>query len=152
MVTWDNIVEVAKIGPLITAAVASLAFAIAWRQLKTVRQNEAKRQFVSFLDASANMANIYSNNRVLDEKFYDKNGTDFNYGYFVLLAKGLMSFEEILEQFPNDTAWRNTIKGHLEMHAGAFKHVELESYSLALQRMIGEVVRESEIKSKMIEN
>ena len=55
-----------------------------------------------------------------------------------------MAFEEILEAFPRDIEWRETIRIHLISHIDALKDVNQSAYSPRLKCLIKEVMHECE--------
>jgi hypothetical protein len=143
--------EIAQIAPIATATIAlgAAVFAgtVGVRQIGVARRNEAKRQFASYLDTVI----------VTSTEFYNKNDglganpvagaygriTNRSHVYSLVLAKGLMAFEEILEAFPGDKEWRATICNHLQSHVEALDQVELKAYSPKLVVLIHQVLRES---------
>jgi hypothetical protein len=126
-----------KIAPLGTFCVALTAIFIAWNQLRTARQNEAKKQFSSYLDDCIRNDNFlkYTGQQNGENEFY------INYRYFV--AKMLMAFESILEVYPKDKEWNNVINSALKHHADYLRarNSNNAKYTEKLQNIINDVIQ-----------
>ena len=127
--------ELAQLAPIATATIAATALIVAYRQLRTARRNEAKRQYISFLDEAAKHPYIGKRpNPESDQKAYRE--------YIWFRAKMLMAFEEVLDAFPRDKAWREVIKAnliHCEPYLNSFGRRAM--YSKKLTRLVAAVVQ-----------
>jgi len=127
----------ARLAPLGTLILAIIALSIAVRQLKTVRQNEAKRQYSQFLFNSCDSK--INGHFVRGICPTDISSDDYR-RYKWYLASYLFAAEEVLEQFPGDKEWETTIRGVLNLHASALQSVDRCCYSTKLQNMISAVL------------
>lgn len=129
----DALLKVAQLAPLITAMIAVIAAFFAWHQIRLNRQNEAKQQFLNLLDECVKhpLLAIGQIEHTLEARA----------AYHWFLSKLLMSSESILENFPSDIAWKNTIKRNLSAHVVNFETADIEKYcySEALNRIIIEI-------------
>ena len=137
--------ELAHLAPIVTALVAIAAVFIAVKQLRTARENEAKRQFAGYLDAGSSKPEFLSSDR---SKFWNakdvQDACAFESSYFMFLSRGLMSFDEILECFPCSDPWRKAIEYYLSIHAQDLKDILNETYSVKLSAMMSEAIKNHE--------
>jgi hypothetical protein len=128
----ESILKYAALGPVVTAFVALFAAVLAFKQVKLNRQNEAKRQFLNLLDE------CLKNPLLSVGEFEETPAGRVTYHWF--LSKLLMSSESLLENFPNDVAWRTAIKQNLAAHARNLDVADIKnSYSVELNGLIQEI-------------
>jgi hypothetical protein len=134
--------ELPRLAPVFTATCAIIALFVARRQIKTVRQNEAKRQYSQFLFNSVDLRidpRIVSGNvDVADAELKDK--------YRLYLTALMLACEEILAQFKGErdwAEWRNAVKNKLLPHRNNFVVIDQKSMDGALVEILDEIEKEA---------
>lgn len=127
----------ARLAPLGTFIVAVTAITVAMRQWKTVRQNEAMKQYMSYLDDCMKHPELAIGK-------YDGDSLKF---YNQFLNKALWAHETILKEFSHDLQWKSSTLKHLTPHIKnilkyekQFKELGLENYSKDIHKMF-EIVK-----------
>jgi hypothetical protein len=130
--------ELPRLAPVFTATCAIVALFIARRQIKTVRQNEAKRQYSQFLfnsvDSKIDPKIVSGNLDIEDTELKDK--------YRLYLTALMLACEEILAQFggePDYNIWRNAVKNKLIPHRNNFVVIDRKSMDDALVEIVEEI-------------
>jgi hypothetical protein len=133
MPIWFEIV--ARLAPLATATVGIAALLYARQQIRINRENEAKRQFLNFLDECIKYPMLAGDRHGNGVKL-DGQEQEFRYHWF--LSKLLMASESILEVTQGDMAWRSAVIENLRAHLPYIRdgNVRYQSYSLQLQSLI----------------
>jgi hypothetical protein len=130
----------ARLAPLGTLIVALTAIVIAYNQLRTARQNEAKKQYFNYLDECVKYPKLAAGKYEENEKL----------AYIWFLNKALTAHESIYEVFPKDKHWGKAIKNHLHLHILNFTFIsdefggkiDLDSYSEEFQILIRSIENE----------
>jgi hypothetical protein len=126
----EILLKFAPLSALLTSLIGVVALSFAYAQIKTHRQNEAKRQFVNFLDECMKYP-------LLAEGRVDMSDVENTARYRWFIFKLLMCSESILEVFPEDEAWINAVMENVEPHVGFIKtHTDLSCYSLQMRSEI----------------
>jgi hypothetical protein len=135
MPLWLDIVL--RLAPLGTMIVGITALIYARRQIQINRENEAKRQFVNFLDECIKYP-LLAGNKDGDPIVLENPEQRFRYHWF--LSKLLMASESILEITKGDIAWSSTLRENMKAHLPYIRdgHVRFQSYSHALRELITE--------------
>jgi hypothetical protein len=130
----ELLLKFAPLGSLITATVAVCAAIFAWTQIKLNRQNEAKRQFLNFLDECIKYP------LVAEAKHNHDNIEDMHrYRWFVF--KLLMCSESILDEFPGDEEWKNAVIENISPHIKFIeKNVIMRCYSIKMQSEVDKLL------------
>jgi hypothetical protein len=145
MPLWLDIVL--RLAPFGTLCVGIAALLYARQQIRINRENEAKRQFVSFLDECIKYP-LLAGNKNGDRVAVADQEQQWRYHWF--LSKLLMASESILDVTSGDEAWRNTVRENMKAHIGYIRdgHVRLASYSHELQSLIVEEIKKLEQREK----
>jgi chloramphenicol O-acetyltransferase len=138
----------ARLAPLGTLFVALTAIFIAYNQLKTARQNEAKKQYLSYLDECVKNPDMASG-IITDENMKM---------YIWFTTKCFMAHESLLAEYPDDVYWKRAMVFHLYPHilnlvSEGKEDIEalgLNSYSPEFQKFMMKIV--ADISSQQINN
>ena len=134
-----------RLAPFGTTIVGIFALLYARQQIKINRENEAKRQFISFLDECIKYP-LLAGNRRGDPVVIDVSNHEDEVRYHWFLSKLLMASESILEIAKNDPAWSNTVRENMKAHLFYIRdgNVRLGSYSKDLQSLVLEEISKLE--------
>jgi hypothetical protein len=134
----------AGLAPLVTATVAIVAIYIARAQLNLGRQNEAKRQFYGYLDSVLANHGLFKNGSFAPEVFSPDGRISMQAE--ALITKGLMSFEEIVLQFPDSEAWLATVESHLDMYGRNLQGYPKEAFIPELWSLMQKAIAKDEAR------
>ncbi len=126
----DLALKYAPLAGFSTALVGLVALIFAYTQIRIHRQNEAKRQFLNFLDECIKYPQ-------LAEGKISAQDADSMARYRWFLFKLLMCSESIMEVFPKDQAWLNAVMENVSPHVDFIcKQIDLSCYSLQMREEI----------------
>ena len=144
--------KLAVLAPLGTFIVATLALCFAYFQIKIAKQNEAKRQFLNYLDVAVAYPLLGHGNIEFDKNFLSKqyfeelisveSKSEDRIRYIWIRAKLFQSCESLLDAFPNDVTWQAVVKANIYNHLKNTNEYELDFYSKQFGKIFRQVISE----------